>query len=77
MFSGLENPIHLLVILVIVLLLFGPKRLPEMGRSLGHGIRGFRDSLSGNDEDSDANPPADQKPATLEPASRPPESPET
>jgi sec-independent protein translocase protein TatA len=44
---GLDNPIHLMFLLVIMLLLFGAKRLPEMGRSLGSGMRGFKDSLSG------------------------------
>jgi sec-independent protein translocase protein TatA len=44
---GLENPIHIIVILVVVLLVFGAKRLPEMGRSLGDGMRGFKDALSG------------------------------
>jgi sec-independent protein translocase protein TatA len=38
MFAGLESPIHLIIILTIILLLFGAKRLPELGRSLGHGI---------------------------------------
>ncbi len=44
---GLDNPIHLLFLLVLLLLVFGAKRLPEMGRSLGTGMRGFKDSLSG------------------------------
>ncbi len=44
---GLDNPIHLLFLLVIVLLIFGAKRMPEMGRSLGTGMRGFKESLSG------------------------------
>jgi sec-independent protein translocase protein TatA len=44
---GLENPLHIAFILILVLLVFGAKRLPEMGRSLGSGMRGFRDSLSG------------------------------
>ncbi len=44
---GLENPIHILLLLVVVLLVFGAKRLPEMGRSLGSGMRGFKDSLTG------------------------------
>ena len=44
---GLENPIHLLLILVVALMVFGAKRLPEMGRSLGDGMRGFKDALSG------------------------------
>jgi sec-independent protein translocase protein TatA len=44
---GLDNPIHIAFLLVIVLLVFGAKRLPEMGHSLGAGLRGFKDSLSG------------------------------
>jgi sec-independent protein translocase protein TatA len=44
---GLENPIHLALLLLILLLVFGAKRLPEMGRSLGHGLRGFKDAVSG------------------------------
>jgi sec-independent protein translocase protein TatA len=47
---GLENPFHILLLLVVVLLVFGAKRLPEMGRSLGSGLRGFKDSLSGQPE---------------------------
>ena len=44
---GLENPLHIAIVLIVVLLVFGAKRLPEMGASLGEGIRGFRQSLSG------------------------------
>jgi sec-independent protein translocase protein TatA len=44
---GLENPLHIALILVVVLLVFGAKRLPEMGRSLGDGLRGFKDSMQG------------------------------
>jgi sec-independent protein translocase protein TatA len=44
---GLDNPIHLLVLLMILLLVFGARRLPEMGRSLGAGLRGFKESISG------------------------------
>ncbi len=40
-----------LVIILVLLLVFGPKRLPEMGRSLGRGLREFKDSVSGNDKD--------------------------
>ncbi|MGI9184661.1 MAG: twin-arginine translocase TatA/TatE family subunit [Solirubrobacteraceae bacterium] len=46
---GLENPLHIAIILLVVLLVFGAKRLPEMGKSLGSGLRGFKDSLSGDD----------------------------
>jgi sec-independent protein translocase protein TatA len=45
---GLDNPIHIAFVLVIVLLVFGAKRLPEMGRSLGSGMRGFREAISGD-----------------------------
>jgi sec-independent protein translocase protein TatA len=45
--SLLDNPIHVVFLLVLVLLVFGAKRLPEMGRSLGSGMRGFRDALAG------------------------------
>jgi sec-independent protein translocase protein TatA len=44
---GLENPLHILLLLVVILLVFGAKRLPEIGRSLGEGMRGFKDSISG------------------------------
>jgi sec-independent protein translocase protein TatA len=43
---GITNPIHIGFVLIILLLVFGAKRLPEMGRSLGAGMRGFRDSLT-------------------------------
>lgn len=41
----------IVIILLVLLLIFGPKRLPEMGRSIGHGIREFKDSLTGKDDD--------------------------
>jgi sec-independent protein translocase protein TatA len=44
---GLDNPVHLLFLLILLLLVFGAKRLPEMGRSLGSGMRGFKDALNG------------------------------
>ena len=46
---GLDNPIHIAFLLILLLLVFGAKRLPEMGRSLGSGMRGFKDSLTGED----------------------------
>jgi sec-independent protein translocase protein TatA len=45
---GLDNPVHLLLLLGLLLLLFGAKRLPEMGRSLGAGLRGFKESINGD-----------------------------
>ena len=47
---GLDNPIHLAFLLVVLLLVFGAKRLPEMGRSLGSGMRGFRDAIGGDSQ---------------------------
>lgn len=47
MLALFDNPIHLLMLFVVVMLLFGAKRLPEMGRSLGAGLRGFKESVSG------------------------------
>lgn len=44
---------EILILLLVVLLVFGPKRLPEMGRSLGRGMREFKDSISGKDDDDD------------------------
>src|SRR5438067_2244732 len=49
---GLDNPIHLLILLAVLLLVFGAKRLPEMGRSLGAGLRGFKESISGEQSPS-------------------------
>jgi sec-independent protein translocase protein TatA len=48
---GLENPIHLLLVLVVVLMVFGAKKLPEMGTSLGSGLRGFKQAISGEPVD--------------------------
>jgi sec-independent protein translocase protein TatA len=47
MFEGLFQPMHLLVILIICLLIFGPKKLGELGKGLGEGIRGFRQAIKG------------------------------
>ena len=44
---GLDNPVHIAFLLVLLLLVFGAKRLPELGRSLGAGLRGFKESISG------------------------------
>jgi sec-independent protein translocase protein TatA len=44
---GLENPLHIAIILVVVLMVFGAKRLPEMGKGLGEGMRGFKSALTG------------------------------
>lgn len=46
---GLDNPLHIAMLLVVLLLIFGAKRLPEMGRSLGAGLRGFKESVTGQE----------------------------
>jgi sec-independent protein translocase protein TatA len=66
---GLDNPVHLIFLLVLLLLVFGAKRLPEMGRSLGSGMRGFKDSLSGESAQAaaleQAPPAAVEEPSTV------------
>ena len=58
MFEGLLQPMHLLLILGIAVLVFGPKRLPELGRGLGESIRGFKDALNDeHDSDKDLTKP--------------------
>ncbi len=64
---GWVSPWELLILLAFVLLLFGPKRLPEMGRSLGKGMREFKDSISGKDEDEVKDEPAELPPAVTTP----------
>jgi sec-independent protein translocase protein TatA len=66
---GLDNPIHILFLLVLVLLVFGAKRLPEIGTSLGAGLRGFKESITG---ESHAHiDPANVTNATGTPAAEP------
>lgn len=50
---GNIGPLEIVVVLIIALIVFGPKRLPELGRSLGRGIREFRGSLGGDHDDKD------------------------
>ena len=57
MFEGLFQPMHLLVILVVGVLLFGPKKLPELGKGLGEGIRGFKDAIKNATEPTDVTKP--------------------
>jgi sec-independent protein translocase protein TatA len=46
------GPLEIVVVLIIALVVFGPKRLPELGKSMGRGIREFRSTISGSDDDS-------------------------
>ena len=45
------GPLEIIIVLIIVLVIFGPKRLPDLGRSLGRGMREFKDSVTGKDDD--------------------------
>ncbi len=56
--SGLTSPTHVALLLVVLLLVFGAKRLPELGRSLGHGMREFKDSIGGASPLEHPNPGA-------------------
>jgi sec-independent protein translocase protein TatA len=62
MFEGLFQPTHLIVILVLCLIVFGPKKLPELGKGLAEGIRGFKDGLK--DQPQPPAAPAETKDAT-------------
>jgi sec-independent protein translocase protein TatA len=63
------GPLEIVIVLIIVLVIFGPKRLPDLGRSLGRGMREFKDSVTGKDKDELAEGSADQpEPTTVTPA---------
>ena len=47
------GPLEIIIVLVIVLVIFGPKRLPDLGRSLGSGMREFKDSVTGKDKEQE------------------------
>jgi TatA/E family protein of Tat protein translocase len=61
---GIENPVHLLFIAIVALVVLGPRRLPELAKSLGHGIREFRESLSMGAERGPEEPPGAEGPDT-------------
>lgn len=58
MFTGILQPSHLIILLVVALLFLGPKRLPEAGRALGQGLKEFRSSITGNHGDEPQIPAA-------------------
>jgi len=73
------GPLELAIVLIIALVVFGPKRLPELGRSLGRGIREFRGSVSGEREEREEReerpareiPPGDPGPAAADEKAEP------
>jgi sec-independent protein translocase protein TatA len=80
MFSGGIGLPEVLLVLAIVLIIFGPKRLPQLGRSLGSGMRNFKESVSGrhqdDDDDDDDHPEltaakTDERPAGERPVNEP------
>jgi sec-independent protein translocase protein TatA len=62
MFEGLFQPMHLLIIAGIALLVFGPKKLPELGKGLGESIRGFKSAMAAKDETKPASAKPDSTP---------------
>jgi sec-independent protein translocase protein TatA len=63
---GIENPVHLAFIAIVALLVLGPKRLPELARALGHGIREFREAVGAGAEQTITQQPAVQPPVARE-----------
>jgi sec-independent protein translocase protein TatA len=64
--SGLVSPWHIAIFALVVMLVFGPKRLPEMGRMVGKGIREFKDGITHHHEQLDSEAPATETPMALE-----------
>jgi sec-independent protein translocase protein TatA len=64
---GIENPVHLLFIAAVALVVLGPKRLPEVAKALGHGIREFRDAVSQPSAQQVQPPVAAPEPAAQQP----------
>jgi len=78
---GLDNPLHIAFLVVILLLVFGAKRLPEIGRSLGSGMREFKDSVSGESkqptltQSTQQQPPPPPQATQAQPAAQAPAEP--
>jgi sec-independent protein translocase protein TatA len=72
---GNVGPLEIIVVLIIALIVFGPKRLPELGNSLGRGIREFRNTVSGDKSDDDDDADVKAIRATTPPAATPVEQP--
>jgi sec-independent protein translocase protein TatA len=68
---------ELVILMVLLLLIFGARRLPEMGRSIGYGMREFKDAITGKDaspEKTELSPPPQEQPAATPPAAQPSET---
>jgi sec-independent protein translocase protein TatA len=77
---GLDNPLHIAFLVVILLLVFGARRLPEIGRSLGSGLREFKQSINGESHDREPptlSPGPSQAQASAPPTPPTPATPET
>ena len=74
-FTGGIGVTELIIVLVIVLVIFGPKRLPAMGRSLGSGMREFKNSITGKDKDDEDDEDEDQERTELTAAEATPAEP--
>jgi sec-independent protein translocase protein TatA len=76
---GLDNPLHIAFLLIVLLLVFGARRLPEIGRSIGTGMREFKDSISGEGNhvlsQTTQQPQAPQQPAAAQAPVAPPAAP--
>ena len=71
MLDNLFTPTHLIIVLVIALLVFGPRKLPELGKGLGEGLKGFKEGIKGIGGNNDA-PQAQQTMAKVEPPAQQP-----
>jgi sec-independent protein translocase protein TatA len=73
--GDLLQPWHLIVLAVVAFLLFGAKRLPELGKGLGEGLKGFREGIRGISDPPPPSPPAQQQNTAPPPASNAPVEP--
>jgi sec-independent protein translocase protein TatA len=69
---GLDNPLHIVFLVLILLLVFGARRLPEIGRSLGSGMREFKQSVTGESHSQQPALPAGQQPQQVQQSPEPP-----
>jgi sec-independent protein translocase protein TatA len=71
MFGDLLSPMHIIVLLLVALLIFGPKRLPEIGQGVGKAIRDFKDTVNGVTKPSEGSTPPVPATVTASPATAP------